>query len=91
MMTAHLRPARFHALLADVTVTSVEVDPPTASLALWATVHGLVSLHLRGLHPTDAPAPATVVDVALRAVVAGWLAAPRHCHDGHLRAIEPTF
>ena len=35
-----------------------EVDPPTVSLALWATVHGLVSLHLRGLHPADAPAPA---------------------------------
>ncbi len=65
-----------------------EVDPPTASLALWATVHGLVSLHLRGLHPTDAPAPATVVDVALRAVVAGWLAASRHCRDGSRRTIE---
>ena len=68
-----------------------EVDPATVSLALWATVHGLVSLHLRGLHPTDAPAPATVVDVALRAVVAGWLAAPRHCRDGHLRTIESTY
>ena len=55
------------------------------------TVHGLVSLHLRGLHPTDAPAPATVVDVALRAVVAGWLAAPRHSRDGNRRTIEPTF
>ena len=51
------------------------------SLALWATVHGLVSLHLRGLHPADAPAPATVVDVALRAVVAGWLAAPGCCRQ----------
>jgi AcrR family transcriptional regulator len=53
-----------------------DLDPATVSLALWATVHGLVSLHLRGLLPADAPAPATVVDVALRAVVAGWLAAP---------------
>ena len=53
-----------------------DLDPATVSLALWATVHGLVSLHLRGLHPADAPAPAAVVDVALRAVVAGWLAAP---------------
>jgi AcrR family transcriptional regulator len=67
-----------------------EVDPATVALALWATVHGLVSLHLRGLHPADAPAPATVVDVALRAVVAGWLAAPRHCHDGSRRAIETS-
>jgi AcrR family transcriptional regulator len=52
------------------------VDAATVSLALWATVHGLVSLHLRGLHPADAPAPAAVVDAAVRAVVAGWLAAP---------------
>ena len=65
-----------------------EVDPATVALALWATVHGLVSLHLRGLHPADAPAPATVVDVALRAVVAGWLTAPRHCHDAHVRTVE---
>jgi AcrR family transcriptional regulator len=56
-----------------------DLDPATVSLALWATVHGLVSLHLRGLHPADTPAPATVVDAALRAVVAGWLAAPC-CH-----------
>ncbi len=51
-------------------------EPATVSLALWATVHGLVSLRLRGLHPADAPAPAAVVDAAVRAVVAGWLAAP---------------
>jgi AcrR family transcriptional regulator len=50
-----------------------DLDPATVSLALWATVHGLVSLHLRGLHPADAPAPASVVDVAVRAVVTGWL------------------
>ena len=67
-----------------------EVDPATVALALWATVHGLVSLHLRGLRPTDTPAPATVVDVALRAVVAGWLAAPRHCRDGSRRTIETS-
>lgn len=64
-----------------------EVDPATVALALWATVHGLVSLHLRRLHPADAPAPATVVDVALRAVVAGWLTAPRHCHHGNLHTV----
>jgi len=51
-----------------------DLDPATVALALWATVHGLVSLHLRGLHPADAPAPATVVDAAVRAIVAGWLA-----------------
>jgi hypothetical protein len=47
------------------------------SLALWATVHGLVSLHLRGLHPTDAPPPERVFELALRAAVAGWLTTPR--------------
>jgi AcrR family transcriptional regulator len=52
-------------------------EPATVSLALWATVHGLVSLHLRGLHPADAPAPERVFELALRAAVAGWLAAPR--------------
>jgi AcrR family transcriptional regulator len=45
-------------------------DPATISLALWATVHGLVSLHLRGLQP--AGAPEQVFEVALRAAVAGW-------------------
>ena len=46
----------------------------TVSLALWATVHGLVSLHLRGLHPDEGPAPDEVFEQALRAVVSGWLA-----------------
>jgi AcrR family transcriptional regulator len=49
----------------------------TVSLALWATVHGLVSLHLRGLHPSDGPGPDDVFDQALRAAVSGWLAAPQ--------------
>ncbi|MDT7580555.1 MAG: hypothetical protein QOK35_1819 [Pseudonocardiales bacterium] len=44
----------------------------TVSFALWATVHGLVSLRLRGLHPVEAPAPDEVFDLALRAAVAGW-------------------
>lgn len=51
-----------------------DLDPVTVSLALWAMVHGLVSLHLRGLHPAGAPAPGSVVDVAVRAAVTGWLA-----------------
>ena len=51
-------------------------EPATVSLALWATVHGLVSLRLRGLHPTDVPAPDEVFDQALRAAVAGWLPTP---------------
>lgn len=53
-----------------------DTDPATVSLALWATVHGLVSLHLRGLHPADAPEPDEVFDRALRAAVAGWAPAP---------------
>jgi AcrR family transcriptional regulator len=49
----------------------------TVALALWATVHGLVSLHLRGIRPADGPGPDEVFDQALRAAVSGWLAAPR--------------
>ena len=49
----------------------------TVSLALWATVHGLVSLHLRGLHPADARTPDEVFDLALRAAVAGWRPVPQ--------------
>jgi AcrR family transcriptional regulator len=53
-------------------------EPAAVSLALWATVHGLVTLHLRGFRPADGPAPDEVFDLALRAAVAGWLApAPR--------------
>jgi AcrR family transcriptional regulator len=52
-------------------------EPTTVSLALWATVHGLVSLHLRGLRPPEGPAPEQVFELALRAAVAGWLCAPR--------------
>jgi AcrR family transcriptional regulator len=52
-------------------------EPVPMALALWATVHGLISLHLRGLHPDDAPAEERVFELALRAAVEGWLAAPR--------------
>jgi AcrR family transcriptional regulator len=48
-------------------------EPATMSLALWATVHGLVSLHLGGLRPADGPAPDKLFDLALRAAVGGWL------------------
>ena len=50
-----------------------ETEPATVALALWATVHGLVSLHLRAGHA--APTPETVFDFALRTAVEGWLAA----------------
>ena len=55
-------------------------EPATVSLALWATVHGLVSLRLRGLHPADAPTPDEVFDLALRAAVAGWCPAEHPAH-----------
>jgi AcrR family transcriptional regulator len=66
-----------------------EVDPATVALALWATVHRLVCCTC-GLHPADARTRDRR-GRALQAVVAGWLAAPRHCPDGHLRTVEPTF
>jgi AcrR family transcriptional regulator len=52
-------------------------DPATVSLALWATLHGLVALHLRGPRPAGAPAPEQVFDLAVRAAVAGWVCGPR--------------
>jgi AcrR family transcriptional regulator len=52
-------------------------EPVPMALSLWATVHGLVSLHLHGLHPAEAPPPERVFELALRAAVAGWLATPR--------------
>lgn len=55
-------------------------EPATVSLALWATVHGLVSLHLRGLRAVDDRAAngssaEDVFELALRTAVAGWLSA----------------
>jgi hypothetical protein len=51
-----------------------DTDPATVSLALWATVHGLVSLQLRA-QPAVTPEgfdPDRLFDTALRAAVAGW-------------------
>lgn len=53
-----------------------DIDPSTASLALWATVHGWVSLQLRGLLP---PGSETRFEDVLRCVTAGW--APAHPHQ----------
>jgi AcrR family transcriptional regulator len=49
-----------------------DLDPATAALALWATVHGWVCLQLRGLLPPGAEAR---FEDALRSVTAGWAAA----------------
>jgi AcrR family transcriptional regulator len=48
-----------------------DVDPTTAALALWATVHGWVSLQLRGLLP---PGTEARFEDVLRCVTAGWTA-----------------
>jgi AcrR family transcriptional regulator len=50
-----------------------DVDPRTVSLALWALVHGLVSLNLRHLAPGSAD-PMAIFETALRAAVQGWRA-----------------
>jgi AcrR family transcriptional regulator len=48
-----------------------DIDPTTAALALWATVHGWVSLQLRGLLP---PGTEARFEDVLRCVTAGWTA-----------------
>jgi AcrR family transcriptional regulator len=50
-----------------------DTDPEAASVTLWATVHGWVSLQLRGFLP---PGTETHFENALRAVLDGWRAAP---------------
>lgn len=49
-----------------------DADPTTVSLALWAMVHGLVSLQLRALLPPAAGDPAQAFETALRANLDGW-------------------
>jgi AcrR family transcriptional regulator len=58
-------------------------EPAAASIAtaLWANVHGLVSLELGAFMPPAAGDPAAVFDVALRAATTGWtLPTPRVDH-----------
>lgn len=50
-----------------------DTDPIAASVTLWATVHGWVTLQLRGFLPPGADA---LFEKALRAVVDGWRASP---------------
>lgn len=49
-------------------------DPPAESIAtaLWANVHGLVSLELGTFVPPQAGDPAAVFEAAVRATVRGW-------------------
>lgn len=46
-----------------------DTDPATVSLALWTTVHGWVSLQLRGFLPPSAEGR---FEAAVRAVLEGW-------------------
>lgn len=49
-------------------------DVPAESIAtaLWANVHGLVSLQLGGVLPPQAGPPADIFEAAVRAAVRGW-------------------
>lgn len=46
--------------------------PESIATALWANVHGLVSLELGELLPPQAGEPAELFEAAVRATVAGW-------------------
>lgn len=50
------------------------VEPGVIATALWATVHGLVSLELGRALPPQAGAPAEVFELAIRANLDGWRA-----------------
>ncbi|MGH3883158.1 MAG: TetR/AcrR family transcriptional regulator [Pseudonocardiaceae bacterium] len=47
-------------------------DPVLIATALWANVHGLVSLELGGAIPPQAGPPAEVFETAMRANLDGW-------------------
>jgi AcrR family transcriptional regulator len=53
----------------DERVLRADTDPVAASVTLWATVHGWVSLQLRGFLP---PGAETLFENAVRAVLDGW-------------------
>lgn len=50
----------------------IDTDPGLIATALWANVHGLVSLELRYAMPAEAVPPADVFEAAIRANLAGW-------------------
>jgi AcrR family transcriptional regulator len=79
MFTGELHPVGSQAALGrirDLVELAVEdkalradLDPATAAVTLWSTVHGWVLLQRRGLLPDDA---APRFEEALRAVLDGW-------------------
>ena len=52
------------------------VEPGLIATALWAGVHGLVSLELGRAMPREAGAPADVFDAAIEANLNGWRTTP---------------
>ncbi|MGH4024708.1 MAG: TetR/AcrR family transcriptional regulator [Pseudonocardiaceae bacterium] len=55
-----------------------DADPGLIATALWANVHGLVSLELGRAMPREAGAPADVFDAAIEANLNGWRTTPHH-------------
>ncbi|MBV9160570.1 MAG: WHG domain-containing protein [Pseudonocardiales bacterium] len=54
----------------------IDANPGLIATALWANVHGLVSLELGAAIPPQAGAPATVFEAAIRATLDGWRVRP---------------
>lgn len=52
-------------------------QPPAIATALWANVHGLVSLELGRFMPPQAGDPATIFETAIRANLRGWASPDR--------------
>lgn len=53
-----------------------DADPGLIATALWANVHGLVSLELRGAMPAGAVPPGELFEAAIRANLDGWQVTP---------------
>lgn len=51
-------------------------DPPTIAFAIWAAVHGVVSLVMAGRAPDDETAAALLFDATAASTVRGWLTEP---------------
>ena len=54
----------------------VQADAGIIATALWANVHGLVSLELRGARPCGAVSLDELFETAIRATLEGWRARP---------------
>ncbi|MDQ3760552.1 MAG: WHG domain-containing protein [Actinomycetota bacterium] len=54
----------------------VDADPGLIATALWANVHGLVSLELRCAMPAGAVPPGELFETAIRANLNGWRVRP---------------